>query len=166
MLQIFKGEHSFISGSLVLNNSDAIECIAEIMSVLIENGANTSITELCNIQPTNMTGGLCPVTSVKKFEQIVDTNKLLNACSIVDPLTECCNAICQPAITDAAVRLMSNSSTLNLQQLVNDCEGIVYAWLARELGLEVSISAFRILYNCKVNQGTSQNWNINDNISG
>ena len=75
MLQIFKGEHSFISGSLVLNNSDAIECIAEIMSVLIENGANTSITELCNIQPTNMTGGLCPVTSVKKFEKMGSMKK-------------------------------------------------------------------------------------------
>lgn len=159
MLHIFGGERSLISGSLVSNGTEALQCLAEIMSFLIENGANTTVTELCNVQLANLTGGLCPVTSVKEFEQVVDTSKLLNACSAVDPLKECCNAICQPAITDAALRLASNDSssdqnsgTLGLQQVVNDCEGVVFAWLARELGPEVSNSAFRILTSCKVNR--------------
>lgn len=160
MLHILGGERSLFSGSLAANDTEAVQCLAEIMSFLIDNGANTTTTELCNVRPANLTWGLCPVVSVMEFEQVVDTSKLLAACSSVDPLKECCNAVCQPAITDAAIRLASNGSSLDpdfgtfgTQQVVNDCEGVVFAWLARELGADVANSAFRILSSCRVNRG-------------
>lgn len=161
MLWILEGEYSHISGSLVLNNTEAVHCLAEMMGFLIDNGANNTITELCNVQPRNLTGGACPVTRVEEFEQVVNTSKLLAECSSVDPLKECCKSVCQPVITDAAVRLASQASssrdgnslgTLNLQQVLDDCQGVVHAWLARQLGPEISNSAFRILFSCKVNQ--------------
>lgn len=159
MLHILGGERSLFSGFLAANDTEAVQCLAEIMSFLIDNGANTTTTELCNVRPANLTWGLCPVVSVMEFEQVVDTSKLLAACSSVDPLKECCNAVCQPAITDAAIRLASNGSSLDpdfgtfgTQQVVNDCEGVVFAWLARELGADVANSAFRILSSCRVNR--------------
>eukprot|EP00250_Pteridium_aquilinum_P005590 c15662_g2_i1 orf=826-2223(+) len=159
MLHILGGERSLVSGYLASNDTEAVQCLAEITSFLVENGANTTTSEICNVQSANLTQGLCPVVSVREFEQVVYTRKLLDACSAVDPLKECCNGVCQPAITDAAVRLASNVSSSDptfgssgLQQVVNDCEGVVFAWLARELGADAANSAFRILSSCKVNR--------------
>lgn len=159
MLHILGGERSLISGILAANDTEAVQCLTEVMSFLTGNGANATTAELCNVQSASLTKGLCPVVSVRDFEQVVDTSKLLSACSAVDPLRECCGAVCQPAITDAAVRLASNrssldhsSGTFDLQQMVNDCEGVVLAWLARELGADVANSAFRTLSSCKVNR--------------
>ena len=49
----------------------------------------------------------CPVKDVHSFEQIVNTNKLIDACRSVDPLIECGRPICEPAIVGAAVHLAS-----------------------------------------------------------
>lgn len=38
--------------------------------------------------------------------------------------------------------------------LVSDCKGVVYAWLARKLSPETANSAFRMMTGCKVNKGT------------
>ncbi|KAI5083528.1 hypothetical protein GOP47_0003568 [Adiantum capillus-veneris] len=159
MLRILRGEWSLNSGSLALSDKEATDCLADILSYLVESGGNTTSTELCNAQPSNLTHGWCPVSSVTAFEQAVDTRKLLDACSAVDPLRECCNAVCQPAVTDAAVRLASYGSdwdpnvyASSLDRAGNDCEEVVFTWLARELGADVANSAFRILSSCRVNR--------------
>ncbi|MCO5602479.1 hypothetical protein L7F22_056611 [Adiantum nelumboides] len=160
MLKVLRGKWSLKSGSLALSVKEATDCLIEITSYLVESGGNTTTTELCNAQPSNLTHGLCPVSSVKAFEHVVDTRKLVDACSAVDPLKECCNAVCQPAVTDAAVRLASYGSdwdpsvdTSRFEEGMNDCEGIVFTWLARGLGSEVANSAFRILSSCRINRG-------------
>eukprot|EP00249_Psilotum_nudum_P021714 c28216_g1_i3 orf=1012-2337(+) len=162
MVRVFQGELSTSSHLLVLNSTEAAHCLSDMMNFLINNGANSTIHKLCNIQPVNLTGGLCPINSVEEFEQIVNTSKLLAACSSVDPLKECCKPSCQPVITDSAVRLASRDSsslkannivaTANLQQVINDCEGVVLAWLGSQLDPGVANSAFRNLFSCKVNR--------------
>ncbi|KAH7302034.1 hypothetical protein KP509_23G053300 [Ceratopteris richardii] len=159
MLWIMGGMYSLRSDHLAFHDNEAVECLADIMNFMVENGGNATTTELCNAQPSNLTHGMCPVLNVKAFEEVVNTSKLLSACSTVDPLQECCNAVCQPAITDAAIRLASHGSglepTLDMtsqEQVIKDCEGVVFTWLARELGAEAANKAFRILSNCKVNQ--------------
>eukprot|EP00249_Psilotum_nudum_P021713 c28216_g1_i2 orf=781-2211(+) len=162
MVRVFQGELSTSSHLLVLNSTDAIHCFSDMMDFLINNGANNTIPKLCNVQPVNLTGGLCPVNNVEEFEQIVNTSKLLAACSSVDPLKECCKPSCQPVITDSAVRLASRDSssleansslaTANLQQVMDDCQGVVFSWLGSQLDAEVANSAFRNLFNCRVNR--------------
>ncbi|KAH9315016.1 hypothetical protein KI387_023643, partial [Taxus chinensis] len=162
MLRIFQGEHSLATGSLVLNKTVAKYCLKDITSVLTSSGANDTISALCSVKPSNLTGGSCPVKDVVNFEQIVNTSKLLDACKSVDPLKECCRPVCQPVIVEAAVRLASrDSSSLTKNAAlaspaelaaVNDCKGVVFSWLSRHLDPDTANNAFRILFSCKVNK--------------
>ncbi|GAB4859094.1 hypothetical protein Ancab_010559 [Ancistrocladus abbreviatus] len=107
-------------------------------------------------------GGLCPVKDVHTFEKLVNTSKLLEACSTVDPLKECCLPVCQPAIVDAALKLSAGNLTViggkdmiggavNVNA-VNDCKMVVFSWISRELPSEAADAAFRALFACKTNK--------------
>lgn len=164
LLHIFQGQYSTISNKLVLQNSVANDCFADITSILASRGGNSTVPSICSVNSLNLTGGSCPVKDVSTFEKTVNTTKLLEACSTVDPLKECCRPICQPAITEAAVKISieqldvdesqnmlgkSNSSGLDA---INDCKGVVYSWLSRKLSYNAANTAFRILSACKVNK--------------
>ncbi|KAF2321991.1 hypothetical protein GH714_005247 [Hevea brasiliensis] len=111
LLHIFQGYYSINSDKLVLENSVANDCFSDIISILASRGANTTIPALCSVKSSNLTGGSCPVKDVISFEKIVNTSKLLEACSAVDPLKECCRPICQPAVMEAVLHISGTQLT-------------------------------------------------------
>jgi hypothetical protein len=138
-------------------------CFSDIMNILASKGANTNIPELCTLRPSNLTDASCPVKDISSFEKIVNTSKLLDACSSVDPLKECCRPVCQPAIAEAAIHISSGGANMFGSSsmpgsavgidVVSDCKGVVHSWLSMKLSSEEANSAFRVLSGCKVNKG-------------
>lgn len=165
LLRIFQGYYSQGSDSLVLQNAVADDCFKDVISILASRGANSSVPSICSIKSSNLTGGSCPVKDGTTFEARVNTSKLLEACSRVDPLKECCRAVCQPAIMEAALQLSLSNSTINDDKnpdgsgdamhidALNDCKGVVYSWLSKKLSSDTANKAYRILSACKVNKG-------------
>ncbi|KAJ9541652.1 hypothetical protein OSB04_028158, partial [Centaurea solstitialis] len=161
-LHIFQGHYTKSSDSLVLQNTTADDCFSDIVEVLASRGANSSVPAMCSFRSSNLTGGSCPVKDLNTFERTVNTTKLLEACSVIDPLKECCRSVCQPAIVEAAFQVSSSQSLAgeNMEagsisthvDVLNDCKGVVYSWLSRKLPSEAADSAFRILSACKVNK--------------
>ncbi|RXH83175.1 hypothetical protein DVH24_003673 [Malus domestica] len=162
LIRIFQGLYSFNSDKLVLQNSVANDCFKDIISILASRGANSSVPTLCSINSSNLTGGSCPVKDINTFEKTVNTSRLLEACTTVDPLKECCRPICQHAITDAALgisgkQLMMNENKnlaggLNYTDTLSDCKDVVFSYLSRKLSSDAANTAFRILSACKVNK--------------
>uniref|UniRef100_A0A5B7B721 Uncharacterized protein n=1 Tax=Davidia involucrata TaxID=16924 RepID=A0A5B7B721_DAVIN len=162
LLHIFQGYYSINSDKLVLQSAAANDCFTDIISILASRGANSSIPTICSVKSSNLTGGSCPVKDVTTFEKTVNTSKLLEACSTVDPLKECCRPICQPAIMEAALQISATQSMIsdnkniaggpNRIDALTDCKGLVYSWLSRKLPLDAANTAFRILSACKVNK--------------
>ncbi|KAJ6734199.1 GPI-ANCHORED PROTEIN [Salix purpurea] len=150
--------------ALVGNNAVADDCFSDIISILASRGANITIPTLCSVKSLNLTGGLCPVKDVVNFEKIVNTSKLLEACSTVDPLKECCRPICQSAIMEAALEISGTQLTINdykdsvtvpnHNDPLSDCKGVVFSYISRKLSADAASSAFRIVSACKVNKGT------------
>lgn len=164
LLRIFQGYYSQGSDSLVLQNAVADDCFKDVISILASRGANSSVPSICSIKSSNLTGGSCPVKDGTTFEARVNTSKLLEACSRVDPLKECCRSVCQPAIMEAALQLSLSSSTINDDKspvgsgesmhidALSDCKGVVYSWLSKKLSSDTANKAYRILSACKVNK--------------
>ncbi|KAJ6420509.1 hypothetical protein OIU84_027949 [Salix udensis] len=165
LLHIFQGYFSGNSDKLVLQNAVADDCFSDIISILASRGANITIPALCSVKSLNLTGGLCPVKDVVNFEKIVNTSKLLEACSTVDPLKECCRPICQSAIMEAALEISGTQLTINdykdsvtvpnHNDPLSDCKGVVFSYISRKLSADAASSAFRIVSACKVNKGTN-----------
>ncbi|KAJ9701641.1 hypothetical protein PVL29_006839 [Vitis rotundifolia] len=162
LLHIFQGYYSTNSDKLVLQDGMANDCFSDIISILASRGANSTIPTICSVKSSNLTGGSCPIKDVSTFERIVNTSKLLEACSTVDPLKECCRPVCRPAIMDAAVQISVSHSVMsdNKNSLgetshvdaLNDCKGVVSSWLSRKLSADAANTTFRILSACKVNK--------------
>lgn len=162
LMHIFQGSYSSQSDALVLQEAAADNCFSDIISILASRGANSSIPTLCSVKALNLTGGSCPVKDVASFEKIVNTSKLLESCSTVDPLKECCRPICQPAIMEAVIHISSKETSILDSSMipgttagidvVSDCKGVVYAWLSRKLSSEAANTAFRLLSGCKINK--------------
>lgn len=160
-LHIFQGHYTKDSDSLVLQNTTADDCFSDIVEVLASRGANSSVPAMCSFKSSNLTGGSCPVKDINTFEKTVNSSKLLDACSVIDPLKECCRSVCQPAIMEAAFKISSSQSLVSENtdtglsthiDVLNDCKGVVYSWLSRKLPSEAADSSFRILSACKVNK--------------
>ncbi|XVE81004.1 hypothetical protein DITRI_Ditri15bG0027600 [Diplodiscus trichospermus] len=164
LLHIFQGYFGINTDKLVLPNAVADDCFSDIISILASRGANSAIPTLCSVKSSNLTGGSCPMRDVNTFEKTVNTSKLLEACSVVDPLKECCRPVCQPAIMEAALQISGTQMMLNENKnvvgetnhidAINDCKGVVYAYLSRKLSPDAANTTFRILSACKVNKGT------------
>ncbi|KAJ8531137.1 hypothetical protein K7X08_025868 [Anisodus acutangulus] len=162
LLHIFQGFYSNHSDTLVLQNVVAGDCFKDIISILASRGANSSLSSLCSVKSSNLTGGSCPIKDISTFEKAVNTSKLLESCSTVDPLKECCRPVCQPAISEAALQISGIKMTLSDNKNIvgapsevdtlNDCKGVVYSWIARKLRFEDANTAFRLLSSCKVNK--------------
>ncbi|OMO73248.1 hypothetical protein CCACVL1_17362 [Corchorus capsularis] len=162
LLHIFQGYYSNSSDKLVLRNAVANDCFSDIISILASRGANSTIHTLCSVKSSNLTGGSCPVNDVITFEKMVNTSKLLESCSSVDELKECCRPVCQPAIMEAALQISGSQMMLNDNKnmvgetnhidALNDCKGVVYSYLSRKLPPDAANKAFRMLSACKVNK--------------
>lgn len=162
LLHIFQGYYSTSSNRLVLQDTVANDCFSDIISILVSRGANITIPTICSIKSSNLTGGSCPVKDVITFENTVNTSKLLEACSIIDPLKECCRPVCQPAVINAALQISVRQSEMKGNENIvgepshfdalNDCKGVVYSWLSSKLSPDDAITAFRTLSACKVNK--------------
>ena len=163
LLHIFQGYYSTNSDKLVLQDGMANDCFSDIISILASRGANSTIPTICSVKSSNLTGGSCPIKDVSTFEKTVNTSKLLEACSTVDPLKECCRPVCRPAIMDAAVQISVRHSVMSDNKnilgetshvdVLNDCKGVVSSWLSRKLSSDAANTTFRILSACKVNKG-------------
>uniref|UniRef100_A0A2P2MDN3 Uncharacterized protein n=1 Tax=Rhizophora mucronata TaxID=61149 RepID=A0A2P2MDN3_RHIMU len=168
LLHVFQGYYNVKSDQLVLQKAVANDCFSDIISILASRGANSTIPTICSVKSSNLTGGSCPVTDVVGFEKIVNTSKLLEACSVVDPLKECCRPICKPAIVEAALQISRMQLGINGNKDVvsepghmdalNECKGVVYSYLSRKLSVDAANSAFRILSACKVNKACPLNF--------
>ncbi|XP_076959114.1 putative GPI-anchored protein At1g61900 isoform X2 [Bidens hawaiensis] len=160
-LHIFQGHFSQNTDSLVLQNTTtADDCFKDIVEVLASKGAYNSILLMCSYKSSNLTGGSCPIKDISTFEKTVNTSKLLDACSVIDPLKECCRSVCQPAIMEAAFQISSSETIVDKSMntglsnvdVLNDCKGVVFSWLARKLPSDAADTSFRILSACKVNK--------------
>ncbi|KAJ8755173.1 hypothetical protein K2173_018971 [Erythroxylum novogranatense] len=168
LLHIFRGYYGLNSGQLVLHNAVANDCFSDIISILISRGANKTIPTICSVKSSSLTGGSCPVTDIDNFEKIVNTSKLLEACSAVDQLKECCRPICQPAIMEAALQISGTRMNINDNKDVvsepdhndtlSDCKKVVYSYLSQKLSEDDANVAFRILSACKVNKACPLNF--------
>ncbi|KAK2379697.1 putative GPI-anchored protein [Trifolium repens] len=161
LMHIFQGFFGMKSNNLVLSNAVADHCFSDIVSILASRGANSTIPTLCSIKSSNFTGGSCPVKDDSTFERTVNTSKLVEACRTIDPLKECCRPVCQPAIMDAALQISGRQMAINNDNMagemnhadyLNDCKGVVYSYLSKQLSFEAANKAYRILSACKVNK--------------
>ncbi|TVU31905.1 hypothetical protein EJB05_23610 [Eragrostis curvula] len=162
LMHIFQAAYGRGNDTLVLNQASANACFSDVMSILASKGANTNIPELCTLRPSNLTDASCPVKDISSFEKIVNVSKLLDACSSVDPLKECCRPVCQPAIAEAAIHISSGGANMFGSSsiagtaagidVVSDCKGVVHSWLSTKLPSEEVNGAFRVLSGCKVNK--------------
>jgi hypothetical protein len=162
MFHILIGESSKANGQLALNTTIADYCFSDVQRILTSKGANESLPLICSAQPSNLTEGSCPVKSVKEVEQAINGSKLLTDCKTVDPVKECCNPVCQPAISEAARKLALKVPGLFSpddvrvspvqQSVVDDCERVVLRWLSSQLTLDKAKAVLRVLFNCNVNR--------------
>ncbi|XP_050379918.1 uncharacterized GPI-anchored protein At1g61900-like [Argentina anserina] len=155
------GYSSKYSRMLSLNITHAKHCLSDVEKILESQGANKTIQKICSIQPENLTEASFPITDVDAFESIVDPSKLLAACGKVDPVIECCQEVCQTAISDAARQLSEIGFAANLESVhavheqstrIDNCKNIVRRWIASNLDASSSNKVLRGLSNCKVNK--------------
>eukprot|EP00252_Welwitschia_mirabilis_P013177 TRINITY_DN2908_c0_g1_i1.p1 TRINITY_DN2908_c0_g1~~TRINITY_DN2908_c0_g1_i1.p1 ORF type:complete len:479 (+),score=97.13 TRINITY_DN2908_c0_g1_i1:404-1840(+) len=161
MLNILIGQSSKMDGMLALNSTVAEYCFSDVQLVLKMQGANGSLSHICSAPSSNLTEGLCPVKSVKEFEETVNSNRLLSSCKTVNPVKECCNPICQPAISEAARKLALKVPGLissdyvispSHQSVIADCEKVALRWVASQLSFVNAKAVLRGLFNCNVNK--------------
>lgn len=161
-LAILIGQSSKDTNLLALNQTDAKHCLSDIEQILVGQGANDSLRQICSIRPTYLTEASCPVKEVDEFESIVDASNLLAACEKIDPVRECCDQICQNAILEAATKISLKASEIlsmggshvlpEHSTKVSDCKSIVLRWLAGKLSPARAKEVLRGLSNCKVNK--------------
>ncbi|KAE8670550.1 Detected protein of unknown function [Hibiscus syriacus] len=125
-------------------------------------GAGENLKHICSIYPSNLTAASCPVKDVDEFENTINTSELLASCEKIDPVKECCDQVCQGAISDAATRLaLKASDPLSMDgphvlpqhsMRVNDRKTVVLRWLASKLDPYHAKEVLRGLTNCNVNK--------------
>nr|XP_043625345.1 uncharacterized GPI-anchored protein At1g61900 [Erigeron canadensis] len=161
-LVILIGQSSKKTQSLSLNSTLAKHCLSDFDQILMGQGANNSLQQICSVGPSNLTEASCPVRDVNMFEKLVNTSKLLANCGKIDLVNECCQETCQNAISEAAKDLASVSIEFDAMGLrrpsdistrvTNDCKSIVLRWLASKLEPSRAIEVLRGLANCKLNK--------------
>lgn len=162
-LTILIGQSSKYTDVLALNGTVTKHCLSDVEQILMGQGANGNLKNICSIHSSNLTEASCPVKNVNDFYDMVDTSKLLTACEKIDPVKECCYQICQNAILEAATTIASKGSHIlgidashvlpEHSIRVNDCRNIVLRWIASKLDPSNAKKVLRGLSNCKVNKG-------------
>ncbi|GAB2298868.1 hypothetical protein Dimus_032946 [Dionaea muscipula] len=154
-LVILIGQSSKYTGALALNATLSKHCLSDFDQIMVSQGADNNLNQICQVQPSNLTGGSCPVQDIHEFDNSVDSSALLTACGKIDNVNECCTQVCQNAITDAAKKLASNSASTSISltstKVVEDCRNIVLRWVASRLDASSAKEVLRGLSNCNVN---------------
>ncbi|KAL7213517.1 hypothetical protein ACSBR2_016111 [Camellia fascicularis] len=161
-LVVLIGQSSKDTNLLALNNTLANHCLLDFEQILVGQGASDNLQQICSIRPSNLTAASCPVNDVNEFKSTVDFSMFLAACEKIDTVNECCDQICQNAISEAARKLALKAYDLlgmdeshaffDHSTRVIDCEVIVHRWLASKLDLSHAKDVLRGLFNCNVNK--------------
>ncbi|KAK2974819.1 hypothetical protein RJ640_005603 [Escallonia rubra] len=161
-LVILIGQSSKDTNMLALNGTSAKYCLSDFEQILVGQGANDNLQKICSVRPSNLTEASCPVKDVNEFESSVDSSNLLAACGKIDLVNECCEQVCQNAISDAARKLALKAYSLlgvdgphvgsDHTNRVSDCRSIVVRWLASKLDPAHAKEVLRGLSNCKINK--------------
>ncbi|WCJ20227.1 hypothetical protein M5689_002475 [Euphorbia peplus] len=163
-LTILLGQSSKKTNVLALNGTASKICLSDIEQILVGQGAADTVKSICSVHPSNLTARSCPVEDVNEFESTVDSSKLLAACEKIDPVRECCDQVCENAISEAATRIAQKASASEVLTMdgshglpepstrINDCRNIVLRWLASKLDPLRAKEVLRGLTNCKVNK--------------
>ncbi|XP_050368753.1 uncharacterized GPI-anchored protein At1g61900 [Argentina anserina] len=162
-ITILIGQSSKYTNVLALNGTAAKFCLSDIKQILVSQGANDTLAQICSVRSTDLTDASCPIVDVTEFEETVDTSKLVAACQKIDPVKECCAQTCQNAILEASTRIASKSSDVlstdgghgvlpDHISRVNDCKNIVHRWLASKFSPSHAKDVLRGLSNCKINK--------------
>ncbi|XP_004293284.1 PREDICTED: uncharacterized GPI-anchored protein At1g61900 [Fragaria vesca subsp. vesca] len=161
-ITILIGQSSKYTNVLALNGTAAKYCLSDIKQILVSQGANDTLAQICSVRSTDLTDASCPIIDVTEFEETVDTSKLVAACQKIDLVKECCAQTCQNAILEAATRIASKASDLlstdggrvlpDHISRVNDCKNIVLRWLASKFNPSHAKELLRGLSNCKINK--------------
>ncbi|GFY99145.1 hypothetical protein Acr_13g0005460 [Actinidia rufa] len=153
-LAILLGQSSKYSGELALNSTQAEYCLSDVEQILQAQGAVEELHKLCSISPLNLTKSSCPLVEVNEIERLVDSSRLLDACGKINVVSECCNRVCQNAISDAAriISLKGNSSLRVPSTTIDDCKSIVLRWMASKLDPSSMNSVLRGLSSCNINK--------------
>ncbi|XAR53789.1 hypothetical protein NMG60_11022471 [Bertholletia excelsa] len=161
-LVVLIGQSSKDTNMLALNGTLAKHCLSDLEQILVHEGASNGLQQICSISASSLTAASCPVKDVNEFESTVDGSKLLDACEKMDLVNECCDQICQNAISQAAGKLalkaydlsrMDGSHTLSDHSTrVHDCKVIVHRWLASKLDPSRAKYVLRGLSSCNVNK--------------
>ncbi|CAL5411957.1 unnamed protein product [Camellia sinensis] len=161
-LVVLIGQSSKDTNMLALNGTLAKHCLSDFDQLLVGQGASDILQQICSIRPSNLTAASCPVKDVNEFESTVDGSMLLEACEKIDVVNECCNQICQNAISEAARKLALKAYDLlsidgspalsDHSARVDDCKIIVHRWLASKLDPLRAKDVLRGVSNCNVNK--------------
>lgn len=159
-LVVLVGQASSQSQSLALNVTHARHCLSDVKQILESQGASEELLEICSVDPSNLTESSCPVIEVNEIENSLDTSSLLASCGKIDPTIECCNQVCQNAISAAAEVLAfrhknvttSNGAPNLSEKSINDCKSIILRWMASKFDPSSANRIIRVLSSCDINK--------------
>ncbi|CAL5183902.1 unnamed protein product [Lathyrus oleraceus] len=161
-LTVLIGQSSKYTNVLALNGTAAKHCLSDVEQILMGQGANGDLKQICSVDSLNLTEASCPVKHVNDFYDMVNTSKLLKACENIDPVKECCYQYCHSAILEAATKIASKGSNAldsDASRIlpehsirVNDCRNIVLRWIASKLEPSHGKKVLRGLSNCNINK--------------
>ncbi|PKI61033.1 hypothetical protein CRG98_018595 [Punica granatum] len=159
-LTILVGQSSKFTNLLALNETHAKYCLSDIEQILAGQGAASNLNEICSVRASILTEASCPVKDVFEFESTLESSKLLRACERIDPVKECCDAVCQNAMLEAATKIALKTSDVLAQQLtatdhssrIDDCKRVVARWLVSKLDPFLAKEILRGLSNCDINK--------------
>ncbi|XP_031395350.1 uncharacterized GPI-anchored protein At1g61900 isoform X2 [Punica granatum] len=137
--------------------------LAATLTILVgqsSQGAASNLNEICSVRASILTEASCPVKDVFEFESTLESSKLLRACERIDPVKECCDAVCQNAMLEAATKIALKTSDVLAQQLtatdhssrIDDCKRVVARWLVSKLDPFLAKEILRGLSNCDINK--------------
>ncbi|XP_055823871.1 uncharacterized GPI-anchored protein At1g61900-like [Solanum dulcamara] len=159
---VLVGQASSQSQSLALNVTHARHCLSDVEQILESQGASEQLLQICSVDPSNLTESSCPVIDVNVIERSLNTSSLLAACGKIDPTIECCNQVCQNAISAAAEVLAfrhknvtaSSGSPVLLEKstLISDCKSIILRWMASKFDPSSANRVIRVLSSCDMNK--------------
>ncbi|XP_027774516.1 uncharacterized GPI-anchored protein At1g61900-like isoform X2 [Solanum pennellii] len=159
-LVVLVGQASSQSQSLALNVTHARHCLSDVEQILESQGASEELLEICSVDPSNLTESSCPVIDVNEIENSLDTSSLLASCGKIDPTIECCNQVCQNAISAAAEVLAfrhknvttSNGAPNLSEKSINDCKSIILRWMASKFDPSSANRIIRVFSSCDINK--------------
>ncbi|CAN4103482.1 unnamed protein product [Withania somnifera] len=162
ILMVLVGQASSQSQSLALNVTHARHCLSDVEQILESQGASQKLLKICSVDPSNLTQSSCPVIDVNEIESSLNTSSLLAACEKIDPTIECCNQVCQNAISAAADVLAFRHKSvttsgddpvlLEKSTPVSDCKSVILRWMASKFDPSSANRIIRVLSSCGINK--------------